>query len=141
VIDSIQVAPGVRVPAQAIQMTAVRSAGPGGQNVNKVSSKVQLRVDLAQITGLDVSARQRLLRLAGKRVDSEGNLVVVSQLTRDQLTNVRDALDKVRDLVAMALVAPKPRTPTRPTRGSVRRRIENKRRQADRKEQRKLPSE
>lgn len=134
--EPILIAPGVVVPADALEVTAVRSPGPGGQNVNKVASKIQLRVDLSRIEGIDPAARARLDALVRTRLDAEGKLLVTSSRTRDQLVNLQDARDKVRELVARALVAPIPRRPTRPTRGSVRRRIEDKRRRGERKVQR-----
>lgn len=111
-------------------MRATRSGGPGGQNVNKVSSKVELRVDLSRIVGLDYAARQRLLILARGSLDAEGKLLLTSQRTRDQRANLEDAREKVRTLVLRALVVPRPRKKTRPTRGSVERRIEDKKRRA-----------
>lgn len=140
-ISPIRVAPGVTIPPCAVEVTAVRSTGPGGQNVNKVATKVQLRVDLGRIEGLSADARRRLVSLAGRRIDAEGKLVVTSQRTRDRLLNLADALGKVRGLVARALVAPRPRRPTRPTKGSVRRRVEAKRQRGERKQQRRLPGE
>jgi ribosome-associated protein len=124
--EPIFVAAGVVVPAGAISMHAVRASGPGGQNVNKVASKVELRVDLSQITGMDPRARDRLRAFAGGNLDSEGRLLVTSQRTRDQRQNLDDARDKVRALVASALVVPRKRRPTRPTKGSVERRIQEK---------------
>jgi ribosome-associated protein len=126
----IVVGSGVVVPLGALTLRATRASGPGGQNVNKVASKVELRVDLARIEGLDGGARARLAALAAGSLDAEGCLLVTSQLTRDQQRNIEDALDKARRLVAQALVRPRPRRATRPTRGSVERRIEDKKRRA-----------
>ena len=123
----------VVVPAQALSMTAVRASGPGGQNVNKVASKVELRVDLSLIEGLDEASLTRLHILARNRLDADGRLLVTSQKTRDQAKNLGDAMEKVRELVATAMIAPKPRKKTRPSRGAVRRRLDDKRKNSDRK--------
>jgi ribosome-associated protein len=128
--EPLVVRPGIVVPAEAMQMHAVRSGGPGGQNVNKVASKVELRVDVSRITGLDPSAHERLRAHAGGALDAEGWLRVTSQRTRDQRMNLEDARDKVCAIVLRALVRPRPRRKTRPTRGSVERRIEDKKRRA-----------
>src|SRR5580693_8400735 len=100
-MDSIVVRAGVVVPADALTMRAVRSGGPGGQNVNKVASKVELRVDIDRVEGLDDGARQRLRGAA--LVDADGQLLVTSQKTRDQRVNLDDARDKVRTLIERAL--------------------------------------
>jgi len=126
----------VFVPATAVQMTAVRSSGPGGQNVNKVSSKVELRVELAAVVGMDDAARARLVTLAAPRLDAEGRLLVTSQRTRDRERNAEDAYEKVRVLVRKALVKPALRKATKPSRGSVRRRLDEKRKTGERKVQR-----
>jgi ribosome-associated protein len=124
--EPIFVRAGVIIPAEALSVRAVRAGGPGGQNVNKVSSKVELRVDVDRVQGLDPAARDRLRRVA--TLDADGHLLVTSQRTRDQRMNLDDAREKVRLLVARALVVPRARRKTRPTRGSVERRLADKKR-------------
>jgi len=128
--EPISIAPGVTVPASAIEVSAVRSSGPGGQNVNKVASKIELRVDLARVIGLPHGARARLLALAAGRLDARGFLLVSSQRTRDQYRNLEDARQKVRALLARSLVAPRPRRPTRATAAAREQRLVGKRRDA-----------
>jgi ribosome-associated protein len=128
--DPIRVAPGVVIPAIALSVRATRSSGPGGQNVNKVASKVELRVDLSLVEGLDAAARARLAHLVEGRRDADGRLVLTSQRTRDQHRNREDAREKARALVARALVPPRVRRPTRVTTGARERRLEQKRRMA-----------
>lgn len=126
--DPIDVAPSVRVPASALEVRAVRSSGPGGQNVNKVASRIELVVALDGIEGLDDGARARLRALAGRRVDSDGLLHVSAQESRDQRRNLESAQEKVRELLTRALVVPKARRPTRPSRGARERRLVAKKR-------------
>lgn len=139
--EAIQVTGPVRVPASAMEVRAVRSSGPGGQNVNKVASKIELRVDLTQIVGLNARARARLHILAASRLDADGRLFVTSQRTRDQGRNLADACDKVRSLIARALIEPKVRKPTGPTRGSVERRLKEKKARSRAKASRRVSDE
>ena len=140
-MDAIVVNDVVRVPAAALTMRAVRASGPGGQNVNKVASKIDLRVDLDAIEGLAAAARARLRALAGHRLDADGRLWVTSQSTRDQSRNLEDAREKVRALVAAALREPKRRRPSRPTAGARERRIESKKRRSATKRLRGRPDD
>jgi ribosome-associated protein len=132
----IYVTPTVVVPARALTLRMVRSSGPGGQNVNKVASKVELRVDLEQVQGLDEAARRRLAEAAARRRDADGRLLVTSQRTRDQGRNLEDARNKVAVLVAGSLRAPKTRRPTRETRAARERRLAEKKRAGARKRER-----
>ncbi len=116
----------VTLPAGDLAARAVRSSGPGGQNVNKVSSTVELRFDLAGTTALAGDVKARLRGLARGRLDADGRIVIVSQAERDQPRNLDDARRKLAELVARALVPPRPRRPTRPTAASKRRRLDAK---------------
>jgi ribosome-associated protein len=121
----------VRVPGHALSMRAVRASGPGGQNVNRVATKVVLEVDLAAVEGLAEDQRARLRTLARRRLDARGYLVVTSQATRTQARNLEDARDKVRGLVHAALKRPRRRRPTAPSRAAEDRRIAVKKHHAE----------
>jgi ribosome-associated protein len=137
--DPIFIQGGVLIPAEAIEMRTVRSSGPGGENVNKVASKVELRVDLMRIRGLDAASRQRLMRLVSKRLDKDGNLLVTSQRTREQHRNLDDARRKIHRLVSLALIPEKKRVATTPGKGSEERRLRKKKEQSARKQSRRRP--
>ena len=124
----------ITLPAADLTWTAVRASGAGGQNVNKVASKVELVFDLAGTRALSDAVRARLSALAGRRVDGDGRLRLSSQRFRDQPRNLADARDKLRELLLQALAPPPPpRRPTRPSRAAKRRRVDDKRRTADKK--------
>lgn len=116
----------------------IHASGPGGQNVNKVASAVQLRLSLADVTGLTPEIERRLVRLAGRRLTQDGVLVITVRRFRTQEANRRDALDRLVGLVQRAAAPPPPRRPTRPTRASVERRLEEKSRRAATKERRRF---
>ena len=121
------------IPAAELEWTAVRSSGPGGQNVNKVSTKVELRFDFVASEVLAAPVKARLARLAAGRLDAEGRIVIVSQATRFQAQNLEDAREKLASLIRAALVAPKRRRPTRPSRAAKERRLDTKRRTSEKK--------
>jgi len=127
-LKPLRINASVTVPAADLAVRAVRSSGPGGQNVNKVASKVELRFDLRGTRALGDDTKARLASLARGRMDADGRVVVTSEAARDQPRNLEDARAKLAALVARALVPPRPRKATRPTAGSRARRLEAKHR-------------
>ncbi len=126
----IRITPTIAIDESEISERFVRASGPGGQNVNKVASAVQLRFDAGHSPSLPDDVRQRLMRLAGRRLTQEGVLVITAQRHRTQEANRRDALDRLIELIRRAAEPPVPRRPTKPTAASRRRRIETKRRRS-----------
>ncbi len=124
------------IPREELSFTFSRSGGPGGQNVNKVSSKVTLRWNPAGSRALPEAVKKRLLAQQRSRLTREGDLLVGSQRFRDQGRNLEDCLNKLRELVVQALHPPKARKKTRPTRGSRERRLAEKKLRSERKRQR-----
>jgi ribosome-associated protein len=120
------------VPEAAIETRAVRASGPGGQHVNKTSSKIQMWIDLNQIVGYVGDELSRAREFLKSRLDADGRLLVMSQDTRDQWRNREDCANKAAGLLRAALVRPKVRRATRPTRASKERRVEAKRRRSER---------
>ena len=133
----IRVTDAIAIDEREIQEDFVRSSGPGGQNVNKVATAVQLRFDVANSPSLPDDVRQRLIRLAGKRITAGGVLIVEARRFRTQERNRRDALDRLVKLIVRAASKPKTRRRTRPTPASRQRRLEAKRRQSQAKRLRK----
>jgi ribosome-associated protein len=131
--DDLQIGPETWVPGEALTIRTARASGPGGQHVNRTETKVQLRFDPSAIPWLYPAARARLYALAGKSVDSEGCVLVVSQEHRDKEQNLESARTKLRELLLRALIRPKRRIPTKPTRASKARRVDEKKRRAQTK--------
>jgi ribosome-associated protein len=139
--DDLFVAPGVILPGSELSWTAVRSGGPGGQNVNKVASKVELRFDLPATNALSAAVKARLRAIAAGRLDAEGRILIVSQVTRAQPQNLEDARERLAELVRAALRPPKRRKKTRPSRASKERRLGEKRKHSEKKRTRRSPGD
>jgi ribosome-associated protein len=136
----VEIAPGLEVPDAELAIDYIRSPGPGGQNVNKVASAVQLRFDAARSSLLDEWARARFATLAGRRLTRDGWLVLTAHRHRTQEANRRDAFERLAELIAQARVRPKTRRATKPTRASKERRIEGKKQRTQVKRLRGRPS-
>jgi ribosome-associated protein len=130
------ISPQVSIPDEEFEWKFIRSSGPGGQNVNKVSSAVQLRFLLPLNTSLPVSVRNRLRRLAGQKLIDDGSILIAARSERSQEQNRRAALERLAALIQTAMIEPKIRKKTRPTRASKERRIESKKRRGSTKQQR-----
>ena len=116
----------ITIKTAEIRFDFVRSSGPGGQNVNKVASAVQLRFDIRNSTSIPDEIKPRLIKLAGKRVNSEGILLIDARTSRSQSQNRAEALERLKTLILKALHKPKPRRKTRPTAASKEKRLRNK---------------
>ncbi len=123
----LQITPTLAIDESEIREEFVRASGPGGQNVNKVATAVQLRFDVAHSPSLPDEVRERLARLAGRRMSSDGVLTIEARRYRTQARNRQDALGRLVTLIRRASEPPKPRVKTTPTRASVRRRLATKR--------------
>ena len=132
----IQVNEDIVLDENEIQEEFVRSSGPGGQNVNRVATAVQLRFDIVNSACLPEDVRRRLLRIGGSRVTRDGVLIIDARRFRTQEQNRRDARERLVNLVRKAAVKPKPRRRSKPTAASKRKRIEAKRRRSRIKQQR-----
>jgi ribosome-associated protein len=137
--EPIRITPGLTLDPAEIEESFVRAAGPGGQHVNKTSTAVQLRFDVRRSPSLPADVRQRLERLAGRRLTRDGVLVLVAQGERSQKRNREEALARLVALVRAAARPPTPRKKTRPTKASKERRLEGKKRQGALKSLRRAP--
>jgi ribosome-associated protein len=133
----IQITPSIHIEERELTESFIRASGPGGQNVNKVSTAVQLRFDVLHSPSLPQGVRERLIRLAGRRVTAEGILVIDARRFRTQERNRQDARERLAELVRAATRKPKARKATRPTLASRERRMDAKRQRAATKQMRK----
>jgi ribosome-associated protein len=136
---ALHLAPGLMIPDEDFEWKFIRSSGPGGQNVNKVASAVQLRFLLPLNTTLRGAVKQRLRRLAGQRLLDDGSILISARSERSQEQNRREALERLEGLIREALIEPKIRKKTKPSRASKERRIESKKRRGSTKRQRQGP--
>ena len=135
-VEDLQINQWLTIPAAQLHWHATRSGGAGGQNVNKVSTKVDLRFDLESCAALTGSVKARLRAAEKGRLDAKGCIAIASSASRSQSTNLDEALDRHRRMILVALVPPKRRRKTKATRGSHRRRLKAKKQRSDTKKTR-----
>jgi ribosome-associated protein len=135
----LSVHPRIQIPLAEFRLTFARSSGPGGQNVNKVNSKVTLHWPVRSSPSIPEDVRERFVAKYRKRINSDGELVIHSQRYRDQGKNVTDCLEKLRDLLLEVAQPPKRRIATRPSRAAKQRRVDEKKSRGQKKDLRKKP--
>lgn len=136
----IQISPRIVIDENDLEFEFLRSSGPGGQNVNKVETAVRLRFQFLKCESLPLEVRVRMKQLAGSRVDSEGSLLLLARSKRTQEGNKQDAIKRLVELIREALVVPKKRRETKPTKSSQVKRVESKRKHSQNKSLRRGPS-
>ena len=136
--EAITVAAGVRIPVQEIELRAITGSGPGGQHVNRSATRVALRWNVATTRALKDEQRARVMQKLGTRLDADGTLRIVAGEYRSQLQNRRAAIERLVAIISRALVVQAARKATKPTRGSVERRLDEKRQRSDRKRERRF---
>ncbi|HUO06953.1 MAG TPA: alternative ribosome rescue aminoacyl-tRNA hydrolase ArfB [Phycisphaerae bacterium] len=135
-VPGIELGPGVWTDREQLRFGFSRSSGPGGQNVNKVNTKTELRIALSALHGINDRALARLRTLAGRRVMADGDLLFTADTERTQESNRRACLEKLRTLIEEALVEPKKRKKSKPSKGSKLRRLASKKKQGEKKKAR-----
>jgi ribosome-associated protein len=135
-VPGIELGPSVWTDREQLRFGFSRSSGPGGQNVNKVNTKTELRVNLAALHGLSDRALARLRTIAGRRLMDDGDVLLTADSQRTQESNRRACLEKLRDLISQALVEPKVRKKSKPSKAAKRRRLDSKKKQGEKKKAR-----
>ena len=134
----IEISASIKLDEREIQLDFVRSSGPGGQNVNKVSTSVQLRFNVLNSGSLEADVKERLIKLAGKRMTADGDLIIEGKRFRTQDANRQDAMNRLVALIQRAAILPKSRRTTRPSGASRARRLREKRQKSQLKQLRKM---